>query len=77
MNFTIALDPVGILLQIGGATGFEPGGDAPDEESVHPDCFTHQTKPTRQERNLAGMLRSIYAAFHPVSRTPFENRPSV
>lgn len=77
MNFTIALDPVEKLLSIGGATGFEPAGDAPHEEGTRPDRFSPQAKPTRQERNLVALQRSIYAAFHPVSKTPFEDRPSV
>ena len=70
MNFTIALDPVEKLLAIGGATGFEPAGDAPHEESARPDCFTPQAKPSRQERNLAALQRSISNVMTPTGPKP-------
>jgi len=70
MNFTIALDPVEKLLAMGGATGFEPAGDAPHEESTRPECFTSQAKPTRQERNLAALQRSISNVMTPSGPKP-------
>lgn len=70
MNFTIALDPMDKLLAIGGATGFEPAGDAPHEESARPGCFTPQTKPSRQERNLAALQRSISNVMTPSGPKP-------
>lgn len=70
MNFTIALDPMDKLLAIGGATGFEPAGDAPHQESARPDCFTPQAKPTRQERNLAALQRSVSQVMTPAGPKP-------
>ncbi len=70
MNFTIALDPVDKLLAMGDATGFEPAGDAPHEEGARPDCFTPQAKPTRQERNLAALQRSIAHVMTPSGPKP-------
>jgi len=70
MNFSIALDPMDKLLAIGGATGFEPAGDAPHEEGTRPDCFTPQAKPTRQERNLAALQRSVSQVMTPTGPKP-------
>lgn len=70
MNFTIALDPVEKLLQMGDVTGFEPAGDAPQDEGTRPGCFTPQAKPTRQERNLAALRRSISQVVTPSGPKP-------
>lgn len=70
MNFTIALDPVEKIVQMGDATGFEPAGDAPHEEGTRPGCFTPQAKPTRQERNLAALRRSISQVMTPTGPKP-------
>jgi len=70
MNFSIALDPMDKLLAIGGVTDFEPVGDAPHEESARPGCFTPQPKPSRQERNLAALQRSISNVMTPSGPKP-------
>jgi len=70
MNFTIALDPMEKILQMGGATGFEPAGDAPHEESAPPGCFTPQARPSRPERNMAALRRSISNVMTPSGPKP-------
>ncbi|MCL4832377.1 MAG: radical SAM protein [Caldilineaceae bacterium] len=70
MNFSIALDPVEKLLALGDVTGFEPAGDSPHEESARPGCFTPQAKPSRQERNLAALRRSISQVMTPSGPKP-------
>ncbi|MFZ1753444.1 MAG: radical SAM protein [Caldilineaceae bacterium] len=70
MNFSIALDPMQKLLSIGGATGFEPAGDAPHEEGTRPACFTSPARPSRQERNLAALQRSVSQVMTPTGPKP-------